>query len=325
MIREFVKKMFNSAFAGNILGAKFLCDRVFREATVILLYHEVSDNPSALNKKHHLNVSPRIFEDQITAIKRIFNIITPDQLLSGNYKRPACLVTFDDGFAGSFENAFPILKKHGVPSIIFLNMGPVLGEVFWSGLAAYVCETDSDFVEYLKKRKPDIRKPYFLFTLPDDISSYYGPNEMERIYSEARNYYGEFASKKHLEESGKNPLVSYGNHLYNHFNCVAFGEKDIREAYEKNQAEISKYHCATDYFSFPYGQEYLCYNKKTVNMIKDLGAQAIFTADFKTFYPSGSVFSRLPVMTETVRTEREFRAFLITARFKQILRVVGLY
>ena len=95
----------------------------------IFLYHDINNEPSKFCKDFNLNVSPHIFEKQIKFIQKKFNIISPDQLL--NQKKlpdnPA-LITFDDGFAGAFNNGIQYLVEHKIPSIMFLNMGHIINK-----------------------------------------------------------------------------------------------------------------------------------------------------------------------------------------------------
>ena len=323
MVKETANKILNSNLAKNLFGSKLISNASIKNATIVLLYHEVSNNPSTFHKIYNLNIPPSVFEEQIKAIKKIFNLISPKELLSGNYKKPACMITFDDGAAGYFENALPILLKHQVHSTVFLNMGPIINaEIFWAGLITYLCEFDKNFIDYIKKKRPNISSPYFLFILREDIQSYIDENKKEQIYQKARNYYGKFANRSHIEKYKDNLLVSFGNHLYNHFNCVSFSKDDICNAYLKNQTEIEKYPNATKCFSYPFGQANTCYNDCTTKMIKNLGAQAIFTANPNSFYPEDQIFHRLP-MTKGIQAEKEFRTLLTITKIKQIAKSIS--
>ena len=160
-------------FAGLLFG---ISKDIFLNRTLtVFVYHDVSDNPSEFSLKYNLNVCPEIFEHQINFIKNNFNIISSDDLLEARIPPKAALITFDDGFRSYFKNAVPILKKYSVPSIIFLNMEPVEGAIFWSGLITYLCERKEDFRDYLKSNlleRTTPKKPLFLYCSRNLVDSY---------------------------------------------------------------------------------------------------------------------------------------------------------
>lgn len=87
---------------------------------VVLNYHKVDDTVISLS------VSPAQFEEQMAYLKAEgYNSITPDQL-AANLKdgrelpEKPLLITFDDGYADNYANAYPILKKYGFSATIFV-------------------------------------------------------------------------------------------------------------------------------------------------------------------------------------------------------------
>ena len=120
------------------LIVKFLItDKIFRilisNKILVLLFHDVSINPSSFSKNYNLNIKPKNFEKQISIISEYFNFIEPKELLNKN-TRPQCLITFDDGLHSYFDNALPILEKYNAPSIIFFNLEPMNDRYFWAAL-----------------------------------------------------------------------------------------------------------------------------------------------------------------------------------------------
>lgn len=277
----------------RVLSKKdFIFRGICRNATVIFLYHEISDSPSEFNKLYSLNVYPSIFEEQIKAIKKLFNVITPDELLSGHYPRPAAMITFDDGMVGYFERAVSILDKHQVPSVIFLNMGPVDGEIFFSGLVTYLVNYNDAFKEEIKqlcrnKKQAD----NYLYCTPEKVEGFLQRNDRRRLYLEATNFFGRLANRGHLEAVEKNRLVYFGNHLYNHYNAKMLSLSGLGQAYLENHNKISAFRNATPLFSYPFGQPRLCYDDATNDLIFKLGARLIFSS-----YPAANIGSKNKVL-----------------------------
>jgi biofilm PGA synthesis lipoprotein PgaB len=98
-------------------------DRNINEFT-ILSYHEIAKSTETLDAWYAVN--PKNFEDQIVwLINHDFHFISVDDILNYRNKgkplpEKAVLITFDDGYHSVYANAFPILKKYKIPSVIAL-------------------------------------------------------------------------------------------------------------------------------------------------------------------------------------------------------------
>jgi biofilm PGA synthesis lipoprotein PgaB len=90
----------------------------------ILSYHEISEKSETLDASYA--VTPANFEAQVQwFIKNGYHFINVDAILK--YRKngkplpdKAVLMTFDDGYASVYNNAFPIIKKYKVPAVIAL-------------------------------------------------------------------------------------------------------------------------------------------------------------------------------------------------------------
>jgi peptidoglycan/xylan/chitin deacetylase (PgdA/CDA1 family) len=98
-------------------------------AVPVLMYHRIdrlteSEQKSPLARD--LTVSPEDFEAQVKLlVDNGFSILTVDDVqaaLLNHTELPerAVAITMDDGYQDNFDQAFPILKKYGVPATIFL-------------------------------------------------------------------------------------------------------------------------------------------------------------------------------------------------------------
>jgi len=90
----------------------------------ILSYHEIADKSETLDSSYA--VSPSNFDQQIRwLMANGYHFIRVDDIL--NYRRngkplpdKAVLITFDDGYQSVYANAYPVLKKYKIPTVIAL-------------------------------------------------------------------------------------------------------------------------------------------------------------------------------------------------------------
>jgi peptidoglycan/xylan/chitin deacetylase (PgdA/CDA1 family) len=105
------------------LGVPALSRRL-RNAGLILCYHNVVATDAARCGDPGLHVSRDRFERQMSWLARHFRVVSlgefVDRLLAGASLRSIAAITFDDGYAGVFEHAVPMLQALGLPATVFL-------------------------------------------------------------------------------------------------------------------------------------------------------------------------------------------------------------
>ena len=271
-MKSIVRSLFGGAFSP--LGKYFTKKRL-----TIFCYHDVSNNPSEFSHNHDLNVPPSIFEYQIDYINKKFNVISPDDLLAGKIPAHAALITFDDGFKSYFTNAIPILEKHNLPSINFLNMAPIKGEIFWSGLITYLSENSPDFNQHVAtKIKVNLKgKPLFLYCSRKIVNSFL-KTKNKTYRDEVNGYVGNFATENDLQSVSTNNLVYFGNHLYNHDVPILLSDNKLLESYRKNEDELKKYPNSISMFAFPFGQPGTCFLEQQIELLIENGAKKVFSS-----------------------------------------------
>lgn len=104
------------------------------ERAAILMYHILDASYSEREAKYCL--LPERFAEQMAWISDNCNPITLDQLLAaqeGKARLPdnAVAVTFDDGFATTFEHAMPVLEKYCVPATMYIVANRIGGDNDW--------------------------------------------------------------------------------------------------------------------------------------------------------------------------------------------------
>lgn len=120
---------------------------------VILLYHGVtSAKPFGVHNmsKKHIPVSE--FEAQMKYLSEHRTVLRMSEL-AGAWEdppgQPPVVVTFDDGFENNYTQAFPVLKKYGVPATFYVSTELLDSRgVFWVDKIEYhVNETTQDVFE----------------------------------------------------------------------------------------------------------------------------------------------------------------------------------
>ncbi len=117
-MRQQVKDMiFRSYIVGKRLGGLFGNGQ--RDRIAILCYHRVSDD-----LRDHVTVGIEQFDRQVAHLKANYRVAALRDLIEtgpGDDEGPIAAITFDDGYLDNYENAFPILRKHGVSATFFIS------------------------------------------------------------------------------------------------------------------------------------------------------------------------------------------------------------
>jgi peptidoglycan/xylan/chitin deacetylase (PgdA/CDA1 family) len=94
---------------------------------LILGYHRVVDDFSAASQidMRSMLISQEMFERHIESIGKSFRFVSlddiGDRVSSGTpFNDPVAAITFDDGYRDVYENAFPYLRRKGIPAAMFV-------------------------------------------------------------------------------------------------------------------------------------------------------------------------------------------------------------
>ncbi len=123
----------------------------------VLMYHNVAPPPEGA-KMRGLYVTPRMFGFQMWYLRTAgFDVVSLEEILSfaeGKETRAKMVaVTFDDGYRDFYDNAWPVLKRYGFPSTVFLVSDLIGRENSWDRDALGVRKRllDHDCINKLKE------------------------------------------------------------------------------------------------------------------------------------------------------------------------------
>jgi peptidoglycan/xylan/chitin deacetylase (PgdA/CDA1 family) len=114
--------------------------RRLRGRACILTYHRVlpADQVSAIGPQPGMYVTTDAFAEHVRFLADNFRVLPFAALLNawqnGSFdsREPQCVITFDDGWIDTYEQAFPLLQRYQLPATVFLPTAFVgTNEWFW--------------------------------------------------------------------------------------------------------------------------------------------------------------------------------------------------
>ena len=159
----------NIAITGKKIGAEIvnaigindiLFENKYGGKVVILTYHRVINNEHVEECiQSGMYVETKTFEKQLLFIKNNFNNIPISEIpfviqkvrhRSGKDKRPFVVLTFDDGWADFYENAYPLIKKENIYATVFLPTNYIdTNSIFWTDIIGYLINRRKENIDYI--------------------------------------------------------------------------------------------------------------------------------------------------------------------------------
>jgi peptidoglycan/xylan/chitin deacetylase (PgdA/CDA1 family) len=276
-----MERIFVRSLVKTILGHTFRRVPIIRKTLdgglTVFMFHEVSNCSGRFAHDYNLTVSPETFRNQVIWINAEFNVIDPRQLIEKKQlPKRAAIISFDDGFRGTFENAFPILEALKIPAIIFLNMKPVLERTpTLAATACYLNRYSKVFHAFAKDRG---LTPPFQLTLTPNLMQEFELRHGVIDRANVNSYQGAFADLETLQKWDRRGFFSYGNHLFEHWNACALTEFEFEEQYMQNESALSIFKSTVPLFAFTNGQPGSCFTDRDLRLTHRLGARHVFSA-----------------------------------------------
>lgn len=114
----------------GILGAPSVARALMQQRLLVVCYHGVCGNVADVPDPAGVHVPAKQFEQQILALLRHYRPVSladvQTHCLSGTALPPRpILITFDDGYRNVAHQGLPILRRLGVPCVLFIVAGAV--------------------------------------------------------------------------------------------------------------------------------------------------------------------------------------------------------
>jgi peptidoglycan/xylan/chitin deacetylase (PgdA/CDA1 family) len=131
VLRNFLKSSLALGLTKSGAAGLLRSGRRSRETPLIVGYHRVVQDfdRSAATTIPSMLISARMLEKQLDWLGGHYRLISLDEMgkrmEAGSPTAGTAAVTFDDGYADVYENAFSILRRKGIPATIFVVTGTI--------------------------------------------------------------------------------------------------------------------------------------------------------------------------------------------------------
>ena len=302
-VREFLRESLYRAFSFPGLPASR------REGTAVLMYHEIGGDNVELEA--WTVVRQAEFARQMEYLKRNFQVISLEEAVWNfeNNKmpaRPAAVVTFDDGYAGNYEFALPVMESLSIPITVFVATEAVQQQsLYWYDrlILALHDEKGAQTImdrlslrncgvnNYTGKRKwGEIEKLLNVFkgTGPDERKDI-----LNRLLAETDAEQKQKSRKiaplsmQSLKELSRSPLVTIGAHTHYHDILPQLAGRDVRETVRKSKELLERWTGREiRFFAYPNGD----YNESVIKILREEGFKCGLTTAHRRWSPADSLF-----------------------------------
>lgn len=248
----------------------------------IVYYHNVLPGPLDPYDRRSSRLSSKAFARQVDFLARRLRPVSLPAMLAGwreGRRDPKCVAfTFDDGFQGVLDHAFPILEAKGIPASVFVvtkRLEPPAHQLFHFDEIEIACRLT---------RRRSLRMP-FLGALPHPMASRWGRawtlkrikrrlkvlDEEERgvwharvlaelgVSAEECHAYAEGQEKyRTLDAAGLRKLIAagwtVGSHTRTHRTVSRLAPGELRSEIEGSRDDLRQHLGLRDLpFAYPYG------------------------------------------------------------------------
>jgi peptidoglycan/xylan/chitin deacetylase (PgdA/CDA1 family) len=269
---------------------------VYQDRLTVIMYHGIIKEPLMVND--WCFIDEHSFHMQIEYLRKHFEIISLSEAVGrmgkGEIKRPAAVITFDDGYQNNYDVAFPILCKERIPATIFLTTGLInTNDTVWYGrINLALSKTQRTHIEWngfefdlstldlkakasaaIQDRLKALEHPKLMTTIRSIILELGDdPDCSIEMGSPFR-----MLDKKAIGEMATSVLIEFGAHTHHHsiLSHLSDGEREneIRQSIHAVY-ELTGHPCK--YFAYPNGRAE-DYNNETIQDLETYGIQIAVT------------------------------------------------
>src|ERR1051325_1884192 len=252
------RKVFDLAYKTGLVRAG---RQLWAKSLTVVNYHRIDDlhRKDFDSFKPNVSATPEDFNCQMDYLAKWFHVVSVKDVVAWLDRKKdlppyAALITFDDGYLDNYTSAYPILRKHSFPALIFLTTGHIGTDApFYWDMAAYCFyHTQSDHltfpdgrVEHWSNEKqrdevnknwiesmkvlPQSEKETFVQRLPDALGISIPTGFFQKLMMN-------WDQVREMQQGG----IEFGAHTLHHPILTRISLEDVRAEVEGSKARIEK-------------------------------------------------------------------------------------
>ncbi len=300
-LKKLLRRCVAWTFGATGLRALF---RSGRRGVPVLMFHNVGYPTETDYLPDHMKISEAKLSKLLRRLKRAgYRTLTVSQMVAelarGQIPGDAIALTFDDGYRDNHDVLLPILEKHGAVATVYVQTGPMKGQLNWLHHYFWVLHRIGPH-ELGGKLAGRIEKQHLaadLRSLPADAVE--GEYQLKRllkyevrpedrdlmlaaVFEELGGDDAALAAEVYLDPEACRALdqagIEVGAHTVNHLVLSSLDAKHQRREIEGSLRDLESW-LGHDIpaFAFPYGRTW-DYDEHTLEILDELGFESSVTA-----------------------------------------------
>jgi peptidoglycan/xylan/chitin deacetylase (PgdA/CDA1 family) len=230
----------------------------------VLLYHACETIESDYIRDLRSNTPPARFDEHLEFLVRHYRVVPLEALERGAAGDRAVVITFDDGYASVYANAFPRLKRRGLSATIYLTTDVVDNRaLIWINELNWLLRNHPAVARPLAATTFECVPHAAIRTVLDRACEVYQLSTIRRLVSEIRERAGLdggstaagarlYLTWEEVAEMAQAGLT-FGNHTASHPNLARLGEAAQSAEIARAQDALASHVGRPTSLAYPFG------------------------------------------------------------------------
>lgn len=253
---------------------------------LILMYHRIIDPKESDYIEPGMYVKLKSFKKQMDILNENFRVVPLRQFLKNlghPGKKPICAITFDDGWADFYTNAFPVLEQFKFPATVFLPTNFIgTSKQFWTERVALAI-LNGECLSLKLHEFAGVKniKNVLSRDIPKVITGLkkYSPQILEQVLGEEKpknEPEPSFLNWYQVQNVANSGIIEFGSHTSSHTILTTVKKEEIeRELKESKNSLLDRKIVTEEFipFCYPNGNT----NDEICEIVRDCGYSCAVT------------------------------------------------